>query len=379
MTHILAVDDAPEVQILVKGILEAAEFTVSTASNGTQALHHLSRQSPDLLLLDIDLPDIDGLTLCRQLRKDGKSLPIIMLTAHRETHDLANGLDCGADDYIGKPFAPEELVARVKAQLRREERLKNQVQDLLKAQWDRINDGLSLAQRIQQPLAASRSRHLGSSVHYFPVGRIGGDFYLIEDLDDEHCLIVIGDTMGRGLGASLVMSWTLSVLHEHAFSSYSPSRLLNEVNLQVGRSLDRLGIFVALFCGVYNVKSRSLTYCTAGHDPPILISSENHGRRHHRLSTQGLPIGVMPEVSYNEYQIQARGGDRLFLFTDGLTDAVEATKQPALFRSIYRTLLKTMQLDIHHQTDAVMQTSSSQIAEDLFLPDDVTMLIVELR
>ncbi|MCG0274708.1 MAG: response regulator transcription factor [Thermosediminibacteraceae bacterium] len=118
---ILVVDDEPNIVELVKFNLENAGFKVITASDGQKAMELVQRENPDLIILDIMLPGIDGMEVCRSLRlkKATKDIPIILLTAKTGEIDKVLGLEMGADDYITKPFSPRELVARVKAVLRR--------------------------------------------------------------------------------------------------------------------------------------------------------------------------------------------------------------------------------------------------------------------
>lgn len=118
MKTILVVDDEPKIVQLARDYLEHAGFAVLTASDGPTALHAARSSKPDLIVLDLGLPQLDGLDVTRSLRKDS-NLPIIMLTARSEESDKLIGLELGADDYITKPFSPKELVARVRTVLRR--------------------------------------------------------------------------------------------------------------------------------------------------------------------------------------------------------------------------------------------------------------------
>lgn len=121
MVHILAVDDDPEVLETVGRVLRHEAYEVSLASSAAQALVQLEKRIPDLLVLDIIMPEMDGITLCRQLRRDSRfiPLPILFLTAKGSTDDIVSGLDAGADDYVIKPFELAELRARIAALLRR--------------------------------------------------------------------------------------------------------------------------------------------------------------------------------------------------------------------------------------------------------------------
>ncbi|HAW10234.1 MAG: response regulator transcription factor [Candidatus Dormibacteria bacterium] len=118
MTTVLIVDDQPDIVRLVRDYLERAGFRVLTAGDGEQALQVARSSHPDLVILDLTLPRLDGLDVARALRRDG-DVPIIMLTARTEESDRVAGLELGADDYVTKPFSAREMVARVRAVLRR--------------------------------------------------------------------------------------------------------------------------------------------------------------------------------------------------------------------------------------------------------------------
>ena len=124
MATILVVDDEPRIVQLVRDYLEHGGFTVLVASDGASALRTARTGRPDLVVLDLGLPGLDGLDVARALRRDGE-VPIIMLTARTEESDKLVGLELGADDYLTKPFSPKELVARVRAVLRRAEGLRS--------------------------------------------------------------------------------------------------------------------------------------------------------------------------------------------------------------------------------------------------------------
>ena len=123
-TKILVVDDEPDVVELIRFNLQAAGYDVVTADDGTEALRKALSASPDLIILDLMLPEVDGLEVCKLLRRDPhtKAIPIVMLTARAGEIDRVLGFELGADDYVTKPFSPRELVLRVKALLRRGQR-----------------------------------------------------------------------------------------------------------------------------------------------------------------------------------------------------------------------------------------------------------------
>ncbi|UOF91429.1 response regulator transcription factor [Fodinisporobacter ferrooxydans] len=117
--RVLVVDDEESIVKLITYTFQQAGFEVFTADNGKQGMEIVKQEQPDLIILDLMLPEIDGMELCRRMRKEGINVPIIMLTAKDDEIDRVLGLEMGADDYVTKPFSPRELVARVKAVLRR--------------------------------------------------------------------------------------------------------------------------------------------------------------------------------------------------------------------------------------------------------------------
>ncbi|HYL43792.1 MAG TPA: response regulator transcription factor [Ktedonobacteraceae bacterium] len=125
--HILVVDDDSRITDLLRRVLAYEGYSVASAASGNEALNRTLERPPDLIILDIMLPGIDGLEVARRLRAAGDNVPVLMLTARDAVADRVKGLETGADDYLVKPFAPEELVARVKALLRRNQEERHEV------------------------------------------------------------------------------------------------------------------------------------------------------------------------------------------------------------------------------------------------------------
>ena len=117
-TRILSVEDDERIRTAVRLALEDEGWTVDEAENGEEALVKFAQAPTDVVLIDIMLPDIDGFEVCRAIRRQS-DVPIVMVTARDDTHDVVAGLEAGADDYLTKPFAPKELSARIRALLRR--------------------------------------------------------------------------------------------------------------------------------------------------------------------------------------------------------------------------------------------------------------------
>ncbi len=130
MVRILVVEDDPTILKLLSGDLELEGYTVSTAKDGLEGLEKAKTLKPDLLILDVMMPKMNGYDVCRALRKDGSDIPIIMLTARGQEAEKVVGLNQGADDYVTKPYGSMELIARVKALLRRHKRVLDKVEKI---------------------------------------------------------------------------------------------------------------------------------------------------------------------------------------------------------------------------------------------------------
>ena len=154
--HVLIVEDEAALVTLIHYNLERAGFRVSAAADGEEALAALADDRPDLVILDLMLPKLSGFEVCRQMRRrpETQALPIIMLTARGEEQDRVRGLDIGADDYVTKPFSPKELVARVRAVLRRAR--------------PALGDGMLTAGDIAIDLARHRVSRAGRAIHLGP-------------------------------------------------------------------------------------------------------------------------------------------------------------------------------------------------------------------
>jgi DNA-binding response OmpR family regulator len=158
--RVLVVDDDPTVSDVVRRYLERADFGVRLAGDGQTALDEYTRERPDLVVLDLMLPGIDGLEVCRRLRTQDPTLPIIMLTALGEESDRVLGLEIGADDYVTKPFSPRELVLRVQSVLRRTAPVPTS------DRTDELVDG-DLHVDVARRIATLRGQELGLTVREF--------------------------------------------------------------------------------------------------------------------------------------------------------------------------------------------------------------------
>lgn len=319
--RILVVDDSPEnIQMLV-GVLKEKGYQLSIATNGLQALDVLGKIRPDLILLDVMMPEMDGFETCRRI-KDSETLrdiPIIFLTAKTETPDIVKGFEVGAVDYVAKPFNVSELLARVNThltidQLRRS--LEDKNEQLARAHARE----LEMAHRVQSQLIPLKTPEVPGwqfAASWHPARELSGDYYdFIQN--DQLQRVIIADVSGKGMYAALFMANTRSVIRAKATSSLTPAASLTQANALLCSDAVR-GVYVTLFYAELDPGSRTLTYVNCGHNPPFWY------RASERSITELMPtasvLGINETMQCNQKQIVIGSGDLILFYTDGITEA----------------------------------------------------------
>ena len=273
---ILVVDDERlNINVLVE--LLKPSYKMMAAINGQQAIKAANSNSPpDLILLDIMMPEMDGYEVCKQLKNDPKTkdIPIIFVTAMGQEENETKGLELGAADYLRKPISPAIVEARVKTQLT----LKQKHQELKSAykfieeQKKRMQNELDVGREIQLAMVpsifpASHMYNIYASLE--PAREVGGDFYDVFNIDEEHVCFCVGDVSGKGVPAALFMAMAKTLIKSRASNDPSTASIVTHVNDEL--SQDNEGcLFVTLFVCILNTLTGKVLTTNAGHNPPIL-------------------------------------------------------------------------------------------------------------
>jgi phosphoserine phosphatase RsbU/P len=338
--NILIVDDTPANLQVLAGMLKERGYKVRPVPSGKLALLAAQRDPPDLILLDINMPVMNGYEVCEQLKADDRlqSIPVIFISALTEELDKVKAFAFGGVDYITKPFQMEELHARVETHLKLS-RLQSALEDsharLAKAN-ERMSRDLQSAAKIQEtflPRAAPEIPGLEFVWIYRPCDELAGDGLNIVSLGDRKVGLYILDVSGHGV-ASALLSVTLSRL----LSPLSdPSSILIQnrgvadrfditAPAEVATRLNRLfpfdsatEQFATLVYGVLDGTDGEFRYASAGHPGPVHLPC---GADPVILESDGFPIGVADEV-YAERSVCLGAGDRLYLYSDGVTEALD--------------------------------------------------------
>jgi serine phosphatase RsbU (regulator of sigma subunit) len=325
-TQILVVDDEAVNVRLLESILEPYGATVVHASNGRECLELLDEYMPDVVLLDVMMPGMDGFEVTRRMRtrEHTRLTPVILITSLGDIEDRITGLRAGCDDFISKPFDRRELLARIEACLsRREDWLRcNQAE---RAEHDRIRQELKRARLTQKMLLpASFPAIDGLEIWGVNVSseEVSGDYFDVIELGpDGPVVLAIADVSGKGLPAALVMSNIQAGLRSSlSHGVLDPARILSQLN-QLVCANTAIEIFVTMFVAVYSKNPRRLVGARAGHEFPIVVRQDGL----QTLTTGGPVLGCVPDAPFETFSIDLARGDVLVLYTDGVTDAADAS------------------------------------------------------
>jgi len=326
---ILAVDDTPTNIALLAGLL-GEQYKVKAATNGAKALELAAANPPDLILLDIMMPGLSGYDVLERLRADPqlRHIPVIMISAVDEIESVIRCIELGAEDYLPKPFNPTLLRTRVGASLE-----KKRLRDDIVRHLDQIENELKAAREIQLSMVPLdfQAPSAGSPVEIFatlePAREIGGDLYDFFWGEDGRLYFVVADVSGKGAPAALFMAriktmtrLVAMLYREPSGVAVEPGRIVAKINEDV--SVDnRQDMFVTVFFGILDPRTLELTYCNAGHNTPYVIRKNGPVKLQ---GAHGIPMGIIGDYHYDTETLQLARGDCLFVFTDGVTEAMDA-------------------------------------------------------
>jgi sigma-B regulation protein RsbU (phosphoserine phosphatase) len=315
--RVLLVDDAKaNLDILVEGL--KADHKLSLALNGETALQIAARTPPDLVLLDIMMPGMDGYEVCRRLRQmpETAEVPIMFLSSLEEVQNKTRGFEAGANDYLTKPFEMLEVKARVRSLLKAKA-----YSDAVKEQ---IASELRVAREIQMgmlphdfaPFEKSYGVEFGAVLE--PAREVGGDLYGVCDAGSERLVIFLGDVSGKGIPASMFMVRAISLARLLAREIAEPEKILTRLNDELAAD-NPSGMFVTFLCAVFEPKSGRLALANAGQCRPVILHDGQPPRW--AVKNLGTALGFEPGLEFERTDLMLQRGDALILYSDGVTEA----------------------------------------------------------
>jgi sigma-B regulation protein RsbU (phosphoserine phosphatase) len=327
--NVLIVDDTPANLQVLGGMLREQGCIVRPAPNGKLAIGFAEVDPPDIILLDIMMPEMDGYEVCRRLKQmEGlKNIPIIFISALQETIDKVKAFSAGGVDYITKPFQFEEVEARVRTHLNiRRLQVKLESQNRLLSE---LNRALRAGQDALERELASASNYVASLIPppvtegaiqtewvYVPSIQLGGDSLGYHWIDDSHFAFYLLDVSGHGVGPALLSVSALNTIRTQCLPDtdfLQPNEVLSALNTRF-RANQQHDLYFTIWYGVFNRNDRILRYASAGHPPAVMIHLSHQAID---LDAQGLPVGFFAKTKYLPAAAQIPPASRVYLFSDG--------------------------------------------------------------
>ncbi len=392
--HVLIVEDSPVYRRLLARMLAQWGYTVSEAENGVAALDILANQPVSLVISDWEMPEMDGLSLCREIRSRqfGHYVYVILLTAREAPDDLTLGFDAGADDFLSKPVEQSELRARLHAGARvlsLESTLAARNARLSEA-LRQIEQDLEVAARIQQSvLPAHQQRHQDyfSDWIFLPSAWVSGDIFNVFPLDN-HLGFYCVDVSGHGVGAAMMsLAVARQFLHGRAVERFlftadnevaSPAEVVRILNGRFCSDEVEIVSYFTMIYGVIDLATGEGRLCQAGHPTPFIVTQEGEART---VGNGGAPVGLMPDLCWTDVHFSLAAGERLCLFSDGITECEnlvgEQFGQMRLQASLQAGAGLTLNELLPQFARHLVHWRSGDNKEPLAMADDVSLLVIE--
>jgi len=327
----LIADDEPDILTALHLLLKSDGYEPETVSSPAAVLEAIQRAQFDVALIDLNYArdttsGREGIDLISRIHALDPSLPIVVMTAWATVDLAVEAMRRGVQDFVQKPWDNPRLLQTLRKQVKHaharrcvQHRLANTRQTDARFKRELIE-----ARELQENLLMNTETTVPGfqlAVTWQPAATVGGDYVAAFKIDDDHAALCVADVVGKGLPAALLMSNFQAALKSLAGQYLSPAVVCERLNNVLFANIP-LNKFVTAFYGVVNTRTRTLMFTNAGHNPPLLIQTNGECVS---LEAGGGVLGAFADTPYTQGQIQLNHGDRLALFTDGLTEAVDAS------------------------------------------------------
>lgn len=364
---VLIIDDVPLNVALIEHILESEGFRTCSADTGAAGVATCRELRPDLILLDVTMPDESGFETCLRLKSDPQTadIPVIFLSTLSDVSTRVKGLKIGAVDFVSKPVHPDEVLARVRVHLR----IRENNRAIARAHERHIEE-LRDAQRaiLVRPEQCPEARF---EICYRPLEETGGDFYDVVMTDAEVFSYFVADVSGHGAGAAFITSAVKAMLRQYTGPMFAPEDTMRGINSVMHQILSDEQYLTACHARL-NLRNYTLTVVSAGHPPLIRVTGSGEAEL---IEAESDPVGVFNSMTIQRRDVSVDPGDRFFLYTDGLIEACAGGCRRA-------GTARLLEACIRHRTDPLKSAVTAIVDETLnfsaAVADDVLLLGVRV-
>lgn len=380
--RVLIVDDEPDIETLIRQRFKRRNgnfgFEFAFARNGAEALRQIEADPGlDLVVTDINMPVMDGLELLSRLNSlDGRTIKAVILSAYGDMGNIRTAMNRGAFDFLTKPidFADFETTLRRTRDALEAERLGVESRHRLNA----LEQEIEIAAQIQTSMLPREFPDGGDFDVYAqmaPARRVGGDFYDFFPIGNDRVGFIIGDVSGKGVPAALFMAVSRTILRATALQAVDPAECLSYVNKVLGTQREGT-VYVTVFYAILHTLTGDVEFCIGGHNPPYRISST--GEISSIAEPGGVVVGLLPpsELQYETGRFHLKAGDAIFLFTDGVTEAMNCEGNFFGERALRHKLSESAGLNARQLTQSVLG-AVAEFTQGAVQSDDITAMAVK--
>ena len=380
-TRLLVVDDEEDLELLIRQRfrrhIRQGEIDFVFAHNGKEALEKLA-EHPEirLVLSDINMPVMDGLTLLSQLEDVRPEIRAVIVSAYGDMENIRTAMNRGAFDFVTKPIDFNDLEVTIRKTLKHIETMRSALES--RDQLIAISRELEVATQVQMSILPGD--HASSETHdiqatMIPAREIGGDFYNFFSLDEALVGLIIADVSGKGIPAALFTMVTQTLFKGAVRNFTSPARCLSEVNELLAEDNETC-VFVTVFYGILDLRDGTFRYCNGGHNPPRVM--RGNAQVEALPTTGNVVLGVFPGHAYVDSEIRLASGDTLFLYTDGITEAQNARNEEFGEDRLDEKLANLQQASAREIVNEVVD-AVHHFAGDTPQSDDITCVALRLN
>ena len=377
--RILVVDDEPDLEPLIKlrmrRKIRSGLYSFEFAENGIEALEVLEQhQDIDMVVTDISMPQMDGLTLLERIPDvAGDDLRCVVVSAFGDMKNIRTAMNRGAFDFITKPVDFDDLNVTIERTLQHLEEWREALasRDKLTA----LQNELQVARSTQQsilPKTFPESSDYQVFGQMEPARNVGGDFYDVIRLLDSKVGLAIADVSDKGVPAALFMMSSRTLLKGAAIGTDNPGEALREVNELLYEENETM-MFVTVLYSIYDPATGRLNYSNGGHDAPLLVRPD--GSSELLPLTNGVALGIAPDVEFSSNTVQLEPGDAVVLYTDGVTEAMNSKGEQFGVKRMHDVFTMNPPKGSEQAAQAIFEAVRNFVGEAQQF-DDITCLVL---
>ncbi len=373
---ILVVDDEPDLEPLMlqrmRRNIRRGQYNFVFARNGVQALDRLHQEDDiDMVVSDINMPEMDGLTLLQQIPKVDPNIRSIIVSAYGDMENIRTAMNRGAFDFVTKPIDFRDLRVTIDRTLQHlmEWREALASRDQLVA----LQNELTVASKMQQSILPTHfPDHPGYQLfaNMEPARSVGGDFFDVVTLENERIGMTVADVSDKGVPAALFMMSTRTLIKGAAIGSAGPGDVLREVNNLLFED-NETEMFVTVLYAEYNPANGEFVYASGGHDPPLLVRPD--GSSTSLPLTGGIALGLLPDLNYRQNSVILEPGETIVLYTDGVSEAMTSDEEQFGLERLRDAVAADPGEDAAAANEAVFEAVSDFVGDNP-PSDDITCL-----